>query len=59
MATFYRFAADALVVVHFSYVAFVVIGLLAILLGLICRWGWVAEHLVSIPPPAGDLDRGR
>jgi polyferredoxin len=54
MATFYRLAADAVVVVHFSYVAFVMIGLLAILLGLICRWGWVRNiwfrslHLLAI-----------
>ena len=54
MATFYRLAADAVVIVHFAYVAFVVVGLLAILLGLICRWGWVRNvwfrslHLLAI-----------
>ena len=54
MATFYRLAADAVVLVHFSYVAFVVVGLAAILLGLARRWGWVRNvwfrslHLLAI-----------
>ena len=54
MATRYRLAADAVVLVHFSYVAFVVVGLAAILLGLVCRWGWVRNfwfrslHLLAI-----------
>jgi len=54
MATFYRLVADAVVVAHFAYVAFVVVGLLAILLGLLCRWSWVRNfwfrslHLLSI-----------
>ena len=37
----YRFLADVVVVVHFAYVAFVVLGLVAILVGLARRWGWV------------------
>ncbi|MBM4088718.1 MAG: DUF2784 domain-containing protein [Planctomycetes bacterium] len=54
MSVFYRLAADAVVIVHFAYVAFVVIGLLAILLGLACRWDWVRNfwfrslHLLAI-----------
>ncbi len=54
MATFYRLAADAVVLVHFSYVAFVVVGLAAILMGLVGRWGWVRNvwfrslHLLAI-----------
>lgn len=54
MATFYRLAAHAVVLAHFSYVAFVVVGLLAILLGLVCRWDWVRNvwfrglHLLAI-----------
>ncbi|MCY2989904.1 MAG: DUF2784 domain-containing protein [Planctomycetota bacterium] len=54
MATVYRLVADAVVMVHFSYVAFVVVGLLAILLGVACRWDWVRNvwfrslHLLAI-----------
>ncbi|HEV3164197.1 MAG TPA: DUF2784 domain-containing protein [Isosphaeraceae bacterium] len=51
---FYRLLADLIVVIHFSYVAFVVFGMLAILLGLALRWRWVRNfwfrvaHLVAI-----------
>jgi H+/Cl- antiporter ClcA len=54
MASFYRLVVDAVVVVHLAYVAFVVVGLLAILLGLLCRWLWVRNvwfrslHLLAI-----------
>ncbi len=41
MPTFYRFLADLTVVVHFAYVAFVVLGLVLILLGLALKWQWV------------------
>lgn len=41
MNTFYRLAADGVVILHLAYVAFVVVGLLAILLGVACRWRWV------------------
>ena len=37
----YRLLADAIVVVHFAFVAFVVLGMLAILVGLWRRWRWV------------------
>jgi len=37
----YRFLADLVVVVHFAYVAFVVVGFLLILLGVVRRWRWV------------------
>lgn len=37
----YRFLADVIVVVHFGYVAFVVGGMLLILIGVARRWGWV------------------
>jgi len=33
--------ADLIVLIHASYVSFVVLGLLAILIGLVLRWGWV------------------
>jgi polyferredoxin len=54
MRLFYRLAADLVVVVHFAYVAFVVMGLLAILLGAVLRWRWVRSlwfrvlHLLAI-----------
>ena len=54
MAIFYRILADVVVVVHFSYVAFVVFGQLAILIGVLARWNWVRNltfrlsHLVAI-----------
>jgi hypothetical protein len=50
----YRFLADLIVVVHFAYVAFVVLGLVVILLGIVRRWSWVrnfwlrALHLLLI-----------
>jgi len=37
----YRFLADLVVVVHFAYIAFVVVGFLLILLGIVLRWRWV------------------
>jgi len=37
----YRFLADLVVVVHFAYVAFVVVGFLLILLGILLKWRWV------------------
>jgi len=39
--TIYRLLADLVAVVHFAYVAFVVLGWAAILVGLVRRWGWV------------------
>ncbi len=38
---FYAFLADLLSAVHFGYVAFVVGGLLLILIGIGRRWGWI------------------
>jgi hypothetical protein len=49
-----RVLADLIVMVHASYVAFVVLGLAVILLGVCFRWGWVrnvwfrALHLIAI-----------
>lgn len=37
----YRFAADAVVVAHVAYVAFVVFGQIATLLGRLRKWRWV------------------
>ena len=50
----YRALADVVVVLHAAYVSFVTIGLVAILIGLACRWAWVrnfwfrAAHLTAI-----------
>ncbi len=41
MQLVYRIAADAIVVTHFAYVAFVVVGLVLILVGVLRRWSWV------------------
>ena len=51
---FYRLAADVVVMVHLAYVAFVVLGLMAILVGIVRRWDWVRGlkfrllHLLAI-----------
>src|SRR6516164_5076200 len=50
----YNPAADAVVVLHAAYVLFVVLGQVAILIGLVCRWKWVRNmwfrwlHLAAI-----------
>ena len=55
-----RVLADAIVVFHAAYVSFVVFGLLAILLGIAFRWGWVRNlwfrsiHLIMIGIVVGE-----
>ena len=50
----YGLLADAIVVVHLVYVAFVVLGMAAILAGIVRRWAWVRNfwfrtvHLLMI-----------
>jgi hypothetical protein len=50
----YKLAADVIVVLHAAYVAFVVLGQLAILVGILCRWTWIRRpgfrwtHLTAI-----------
>jgi hypothetical protein len=50
----YKQMADALLVVHTAYVAFVVLGEFAILIGGVLRWSWVRNmwfrliHLAAI-----------
>jgi len=46
MGTYYRAAANLLLVVHFAYVAFVVFGFLAILAGLVFRCSWARSPLL-------------
>ena len=49
-----RMLADLIVVFHASYVSFVVLGLLVILIGAVLRWKWVRNfwfriaHLAAI-----------
>jgi len=51
---FYSFLADLVVTVHAAYVAFVVLGLAAILVGIALGWRWIrnfwfrAAHLAAI-----------
>lgn len=51
---FYCLLADAVAVLHFAFVAFIVGGLAAILAGVVLRWSWVrnfwfrAIHLAMI-----------
>ena len=40
-ARLYSFIADAILVIHFAFVVFVVFGLMLILIGLLARWSWV------------------
>ncbi len=44
METFYRIAADMTVTLHLAYVAFVVLGLVAILAGYFRSWGGVRNR---------------
>jgi hypothetical protein len=40
----YRLLADLLVIVHFAYVMFVILGLLLTILGGFLNWGWVRNR---------------
>jgi hypothetical protein len=50
----YGYLADLIVAAHVGYVAFVIVGQLLILVGLLFRWGWVRNvwfrglHLLAI-----------
>jgi polyferredoxin len=44
MEPLYRVLADVVVVLHAAYVAFVVFGELAILLGIVLRWTWIRNR---------------
>jgi hypothetical protein len=54
MSSLYRALADLVVIVHACYVAFVVFGLLAVLVGSLFKWKWVHNltfrlvHLTAI-----------
>jgi hypothetical protein len=50
----YRLAADAVLVFHVSYVAFVILGFLLTVIGILARWQWIRNfwfrslHLAAI-----------
>ena len=50
----YRILADLVVVLHFSIVSFVVVGLIVVLIGRACGWQWIHNiwfrgfHLLTI-----------
>jgi protein-S-isoprenylcysteine O-methyltransferase Ste14 len=60
----YRLLADAVVALHFAYVAFVVLGMAAILLGWACGWRFVRNfwfrmvHLLLIAVVAAEALAG-
>ena len=47
-ARLYSLLADALLLVHFAFVVFVVVGFLAILIGLLARWSWIHSRVFRI-----------
>lgn len=59
-----RILADLIVIFHVAYVSFVVFGLLAILAGIVFRWGWVRNiwfrviHLTMIAIVVGEALAG-
>lgn len=54
MESFYPFAADTLLVVHFAFIIFVVGGQLCVIIGYFRKWHWVRNlafrvcHLLAI-----------
>ena len=44
----YGFLADAVVLLHFAYVVFVVLGMAAILAGIALHWSWVRNFWFRI-----------
>ena len=44
----YSFMADAILVIHFAFVVFIVFGLMLILIGLLARWSWVQNPTFRI-----------
>ena len=47
-AGLYGVLADAILVVHFAFVVFVVFGFLLILIGLLARWSWIHNRTFRI-----------
>ena len=44
----YSVLADTILVVHFAFVAFVVIGFLLVLIGLLASWTWIHNRIFRI-----------
>ena len=47
-ASLYSFLADAILVIHFAFVVFVVAGFVLILVGLLASWSWIHNRLFRI-----------
>ena len=47
-ARLYSFLADAILLIHFAFVVFVVAGFLLILIGLLARWSWIHNRFFRI-----------
>ena len=47
-AKLYGLLADAMLVIHFAFVVFVVVGFLLILIGLLARWSWIHNRVFRI-----------
>ena len=47
-STLFLVAADAMLLLHVLFVAFVVIGLVLIFVGKLCRWSWVRSPLFRV-----------
>lgn len=48
MELVYRLLADAVVLVHFAYVTFVLLGLAAVLAGGLFQWNWVRNRTFRV-----------
>jgi len=63
-AAYYRLLADVILVVHFAFVVFVVVGLLGVWAGRFLHWSWVRNfwfrlaHLLAIGIVAGEAIGG-
>ena len=47
-AGLYRFLADAILVIHFAFVVFVVVGFVLILVGLLAHWRWIHNRIFRL-----------
>ena len=47
-ARLYSLLADAILLIHFAFVVFVVAGFLAILIGLLARWSWIHNRVFRV-----------
>ena len=47
-ADLYSFLADAILVIHFAFVVFVVVGFVLILAGLLAHWRWIHNRIFRL-----------